>query len=97
MTILLHKPYLVKVITKGGGGQNAQKFDHVVYGWPLDLKCWLVVHKCIEDRVELKWLALEIGYMTYNVTHSHVLLPEGFVQKIATNRIHNVQTEGPFR
>ena len=36
MTILLHKPYLVKVSTKGGGVvKNTQKFDHVVYGWPL--------------------------------------------------------------
>ena len=31
-TILLHKPYLVKVTTKGV--KNTQKFDHVVYGWP---------------------------------------------------------------
>ena len=35
MTILLHKPYLVKVTTKGKGVQNTQKIDHVVYGWPL--------------------------------------------------------------
>ena len=28
MTILLHKSY-------GGVGQNTQKNDHVVYGWPL--------------------------------------------------------------
>ena len=34
MTILLHKHYLVKVTTKGEGGQNTQKFDHAVYGWP---------------------------------------------------------------
>ena len=35
MTILLQKPYLVKVITKWGGPEgvyNTQKFDHVVYG-----------------------------------------------------------------
>ena len=37
MTIFLHKPYLVKVITKGGEGvKNTQKFDHVVYGFCLD-------------------------------------------------------------
>ena len=36
MIILLHKPYLVKVTTKGRGGvKNTQNFDHVVYGWPL--------------------------------------------------------------
>ena len=35
MTIFLHKPYLVKVTMKGEGGKNTQKFDHVVYGWPL--------------------------------------------------------------
>ena len=33
MTILLHKPYLVKVSTKGAGrGKNTQNFDHMVYG-----------------------------------------------------------------
>lgn len=32
MTILLHTPYLIKVTTKGGEGQNTQKIDHVVYG-----------------------------------------------------------------
>ena len=31
MTILTHKPYLVKVTTKGGGVKNTQYFDHVVY------------------------------------------------------------------
>ena len=35
MTILLHKPYLIKVTTKGEGVKNTQKIDHVVYGWPL--------------------------------------------------------------
>ena len=30
MTILLHKPHLVKVTMKGI--KNTQKFDHVVYG-----------------------------------------------------------------
>ena len=37
MTILLHKHYLVKVTTKGGGagGQNRQKFDYVVDEWSL--------------------------------------------------------------
>ena len=37
MTILLNKPYLVKVTTKGEEGQeydilNIQTFEHVVYG-----------------------------------------------------------------
>ena len=33
ISILLHKAYLVKVPRKEeGGGQNIQKFDHVVYG-----------------------------------------------------------------
>ena len=32
ITFLLHKPYLVKVTTKGEGVKNTQKFDHVVYG-----------------------------------------------------------------
>ena len=37
LTILLHRPYLIKVTTKEvGGSQNNQKFDHVVYGWPLN-------------------------------------------------------------
>ena len=44
MTILLHKPYLVKVTTKGGGGGSkiSKKFDHVVYGWPIRylLRTW---------------------------------------------------------
>ena len=32
MTILLHKPYLVKITTKGeGGGKNTQNYDYVVY------------------------------------------------------------------
>ena len=35
MTISLHKPYLVKVTTKGEGVKNTQKFDHVVYKSPL--------------------------------------------------------------
>ena len=35
MTTLQQKPYIVKVYTKGEGRQNPQKFDHVVYGWPL--------------------------------------------------------------
>ena len=30
-TILSHKPYLVNK----EGVKNTQKFDHVVYGWPL--------------------------------------------------------------
>ena len=32
MTILLHKPYLAKVTTKGGVKNAQKKFDHVVYG-----------------------------------------------------------------
>ena len=36
---ITYKPYLVKVTTKGGGGQNTQKFDHVVYGWPITYVC----------------------------------------------------------
>ena len=32
MTILLHKPYLVKVATKGGGVKNTQNVDYVVDG-----------------------------------------------------------------
>ena len=32
MTIIFHKPYSVKVATKGV--KYPQKFDHVVYGWP---------------------------------------------------------------
>ena len=36
MTTLPHKPYLVKVSMKGGGGgRNIQKSVHVVYGYPL--------------------------------------------------------------
>ena len=36
MSILLHKPYLVKWSTKGGGGvKNVQKSVHMVYGRPL--------------------------------------------------------------
>ena len=35
MTILLRKPYLVKATTRGRGSKIPQKFDHVVYGWPL--------------------------------------------------------------
>ena len=35
MTIFLYKPYLVKVTTKGGGGQKYPKNYLVVYGWPL--------------------------------------------------------------
>ena len=36
MSILLHKPYLVKLSTKGGGGvKNAQNSVHMVYGRPL--------------------------------------------------------------
>ena len=31
MTILFHKPYLVKVTTKGVGGQKYPKNDHEVY------------------------------------------------------------------
>ena len=34
MSILLRNPYLVKLSIKVGGGQNAQKTVHVVYGWP---------------------------------------------------------------
>ena len=30
-TILLHKPYFLKVSTKGGGGQNTQNSVNVVY------------------------------------------------------------------
>ena len=32
ITISLHNPYFVEVTTKGEGGQNALKGDHVVYG-----------------------------------------------------------------
>ena len=37
ITILLHKPYLVYISEyyEGGEVKIAQKFDHVVYGWPL--------------------------------------------------------------
>ena len=39
MSILLHKPYLVKLSTKGGGGvKNAQNSVHMVYGRPLSMK-----------------------------------------------------------
>ena len=38
ITILLYKPYLVKVTTEVEEGvKNIQKFDHVVYEWPLAL------------------------------------------------------------
>ena len=34
MTTLLHKPYLLKVSTKGGG-KIPKKCVHVVYRWPI--------------------------------------------------------------
>ena len=41
MTTLPHKPYLVKVLMKGGGGgRNIQKSVHVVYGYPLYRMSW---------------------------------------------------------
>ena len=33
--IFLHKSCFVKVTMKGEGDKNGQKFDHMVYGWPL--------------------------------------------------------------
>ena len=36
MTISLNEAYLVKVTTMGEGVKNTQKFDLVVYGWPLN-------------------------------------------------------------
>ena len=38
MSILLHKPYLVKWFTKGRGGQNVQKLSTWFMNDPLDLK-----------------------------------------------------------
>ena len=44
MTVLLHKSYLVKVTTNGGGGvKNTQKCDHVVYGWPPSKPCTIIL------------------------------------------------------
>ena len=44
MTILLNKPYLVKVTMKGEGGRvkNTQKVDLVVYG--LSLEHFIVIN-----------------------------------------------------
>ena len=42
MTILLHKPYLLKVTTKGGGVKNTQNFDHVA--WLMDDPLKYVTH-----------------------------------------------------
>ena len=36
MTTFLHKPYLVKVLTKEEGVENTQKSVHVVYAKPLN-------------------------------------------------------------
>ena len=42
MTILYHKPYLVKETTNGGGEQKTPKnFNHVVYGWSVS-ENWII-------------------------------------------------------
>ena len=43
MTVILRKPYLVKVTKKlGEVVKNTQKFDYVVYGRLLEKMCFLV-------------------------------------------------------
>ena len=38
MSKIVHKPYLVKLSTKGGGGvKNVQKSVHMIYEWPLSI------------------------------------------------------------
>ena len=53
MSILLHKPYFVKLSTKGEGIKNVQKTVHMVYGWPI--AAW---EKCIFG---LKMASLNAG------------------------------------
>ena len=43
MTILKNNPYFVKVTTKEEEGHKFLKSDHVVYGWPIIAKNWLLL------------------------------------------------------
>ena len=53
MTILWHKPYLVKVTTIWGRGVKfTQNFDHVVYGWPHRQRCF----PPYDWKVKIRWL-----------------------------------------
>ena len=46
MSMLLHKPYLVKWSTKGGGGSKiSKKTVHMVYGCPFNMKSIYVFKK----------------------------------------------------
>ena len=66
MTILVHKPYLVKVIPKGV--INTQNFDHVVYGWPRTAICnYLLTYTVLQDGQftklsEWKWFFTFFSY-----------------------------------
>ena len=76
MTILLHKPYLVKVTTKGGGeSKNTQKFDHVVYGRSLRIFDYFKIDSGTHfldrvPRVAIKQSLKVTSFFEYNTSPS---------------------------
>ena len=69
ISILLHKPYLVKWSAKEGGVINVQKTVHMVYGWPLrglPTCAWTILEGPNRSKMVLLEIQHQINLWTEN-------------------------------